>query len=262
MQGRGSSATAERVSSCAPCPDRRVARSWRGRSTTSPTPRSPPPCWPRSSPSTTPRRSSATPMAAAISGGAWSARCPWSSSRSPPRCSAASPTTPASASRSSSASRWCRSPPPRCWPPCSRGWSCRGFLLAVVGARHLRGRLRLLQLLSAPDRRPPQRSAGCRRPASPSATWAPSSPSASPIPSSPPRRYWACFLAAAAQFALFALPAFVALPARPRSGGAARAARRPGRGRHAGDAARDPSPSRAAADARASSSPTSSTRTA
>ena len=45
-----SSASPQRVSSCTPCRDRRVARSWRGRCTTSPTRRSPPSCWPRSIP--------------------------------------------------------------------------------------------------------------------------------------------------------------------------------------------------------------------
>src|SRR4029453_3841817 len=79
-----SSASSQRVSSCTPCRDRRVARSWRGRCTTSPTRRSRRSFRPPSSPSTTPRRSSATPTAAATSGGGWSAPSPLSWSRPPP----------------------------------------------------------------------------------------------------------------------------------------------------------------------------------
>ena len=98
--GADSSATSRTVSSCGPCPPRHAAPSLRGRSTTSRTRRSPRSCSRRSSPPTTPTSWSATRTAAATSCGAWRSRPRWFWSPSPHRSSAASPTTPASASGS------------------------------------------------------------------------------------------------------------------------------------------------------------------
>ena len=165
---------------------------------------------------------------------------PWSSARSPRRCSAASPTTPAPASASSSASRSVCVAATALMATVRPGMVLLGLGAGGGGRRHVRGGDRLLQLLSAAHRARPSSSAASRPRASPSATPARSSRSWPPIRSRSPTRSGAASSPRRPLRASRRCPSFIVLPADQRHPIAARRRRRPGRASHSRHAPRDP----------------------